>query len=73
MNTKDFHLYKHTWVCNKTDGESRLSKKQCKELLRRGGVFVRNVYDFDCEEETSFWFVIKDYFGVFVIKNPKNW
>ncbi len=58
-----YTLYKKAWVCNKTDGESRLSKKQCKELLRRGGVFVRNVYDFDCEEETSFWFVIKDYFG----------
>ena len=24
---------------------------------------VRNVYDFDCKEETSFWYVIKDSFG----------
>ena len=24
---------------------------------------VRNVYDFDCGEETSFWYVIKDSFG----------
>lgn len=24
---------------------------------------VRNTYDFDCEEETSFWYVIKDKFG----------
>lgn len=24
---------------------------------------MRNVYDFDCNEETSFWYVIKDTFG----------
>lgn len=28
-----------------------------------GGKFVREIYDFDCKEETSFWFVIKDSFG----------
>ena len=24
---------------------------------------VRNTYDFDCDKETSFWYVIKDKFG----------
>lgn len=28
-----------------------------------GGYLVRNVFDFDCGEETSFWYVIKDKFG----------
>ena len=27
------------------------------------GCLVRNVYGFDCGEETSFWYVIKDKFG----------
>lgn len=31
--------------------------------LMGGGYLVRNVYDFDCGEETSFWYVIKDKFG----------
>ena len=28
-----------------------------------GGVIIRNAYDFNTKEETSFWYVIKDQFG----------
>lgn len=28
-----------------------------------GGYFLTNTYDFDCSDETSFWWVIKDKFG----------
>lgn len=28
-----------------------------------GGIMFRNTYDFDCEETTLFWYVIKDTFG----------
>lgn len=31
-------------------------------FLIGGGYLVRNVFDFDCGEETSFWYVIKDKF-----------
>ena len=37
----------------------------CSEILKRGGMLLRNTYDFDCKKETSFWFVIKDRFGGF--------
>jgi hypothetical protein len=44
--------------------ENKLTKKECKiMLLNGGGYFIRNVYNFDCKKETSFWFVIKDQFG----------
>jgi hypothetical protein len=32
----------------------------CK-IVKYGGV-LRNVYDWDCGHETSFWYVIKDSF-----------
>lgn len=34
-------------------------------FIKWGGYLVRQIYDFDCEEETSFWFIIKDKFGGF--------
>ena len=40
--------------------EKLLSKKECNDLLRNGGLMIRNTYDFDTKEETSFWYVIKD-------------
>lgn len=39
------------------------SKDEVSEMLRGGGLFLTNTYDFDCQNETSFWWVIKDTFG----------
>lgn len=59
----DYKLYHGAWVyCGRPDTEQRLTKKQAKALLAKGGLFVRNVYDFDCKEETSFWMIVKDHF-----------
>ena len=58
-----YRLYKGAWIGIDESKETRLTKSECYELLQRGGLFVRNVYDFDCQEETSFWYVIKDSFG----------
>lgn len=33
------------------------------KIFYGGGIFIRNVYDFDTNYETSFWYVIKDSFG----------
>lgn len=61
---KDFFLYRHAWRYNGApDREPQLSDSQCKELLKNGGWMVRNTFDFDCEEETDFWYIIKDSFG----------
>ena len=56
--------YRHAWIF---DGpphkEYRLDKKDWRPLLRKGGLFVRNTYDFDYPEELPFWNLIKDRFG----------
>ena len=44
-------------------------------LLKQGGLMVRNTYNFDCQEETCFWNVIKDQFeGLeeLVVKDTKK-
>lgn len=60
---KKYKLYKGAWVSEDPLHERQLSKDECALLLRRGGYLVRNIFDFDCKEETSFWYVIKDSFG----------
>lgn len=43
--------------------EDKLSEHQCDKLLSEGGFLVRNVFDFDRDTPSSFWYVIKDSFG----------
>lgn len=43
--------------------ETLLKKKEWKSFLKQGGVLVRNTYDFDCQNNTCFWNLIKDSFG----------
>lgn len=41
--------------------EQQLSPRECRELMKYyKGWFIRNLYDFDCKDKTSFWFVIND-------------
>ena len=41
--------------------ERELTHTECKEIMHAYRAwFVRNVYNFDCKDETSFWFVIQD-------------
>ena len=58
-----FYLYRNAW---RFDGapheESRLQKTEWKSLLKQGGLLVRNTYDFDCKENTCFWYIIKDHY-----------
>lgn len=64
FSDKDFEIYRHAWRFAKApDKELQLSDSQCKMLLEKGGWLVRNTFDFDCKEETDFWYVIKDSFG----------
>lgn len=60
----NYKLYKKSWIwAGEPHLEQKLSRKECDDLLSQGGIMVRNVYDFDTEEQTSFWHVIKDSFG----------
>lgn len=57
----EYKLYKHAWVYKGAlDKEQPLNQEQVNELLSKGGWLVRNVYDFDCKEQTNFWYVLKD-------------
>ena len=61
--TERYHLYKGAWIFKgEPSQEHMLTREQKAELLRQGGVMVRNCYDFDTPESTSFWYVIKDSF-----------
>ncbi len=60
----DFFIYRHAWRYNLApDLEPKLTKTQCKALLKKGGWMVRNTYQFDCKQETNFWYIIKDSIG----------
>ncbi|WP_455961533.1 hypothetical protein [Bacteroides bouchesdurhonensis] len=57
-------LYKRGWIDKENICKAeRLTEEQCEELLSKDGLFVRCVYNFDCNKETKFWYVIKDFFG----------
>lgn len=58
----NYKLYKGAWVAGDPMHETQLTKEECNTLLNRGEYLVRNIYDFDCGDETSFWYVIKDKF-----------
>lgn len=56
----NYRYYKKTWLFLEESKENLLSIKEAKSILKEKGLMIRNTYDFDTKEETSFWFVIKD-------------
>ncbi|MCM1170008.1 MAG: hypothetical protein NC324_08755 [Bacteroides sp.] len=57
-------MYKHCWIFDQAPHiETELNSDEVSALFERGGVMVRNVFDFDRKEPTEFWYVIKDSFG----------
>ena len=60
----DYLLYRNAWrYAGPPHLEQQLQPDEYALLLKHGGYFVRNTYDFDCPEETTFWSLIKDHFG----------
>ena len=58
-----YTLYRKAWRFEGAPHlETRLEQKEWRSLLKQGGYLVRNTYDFDQQNETSFWYVIKDHF-----------
>ena len=51
------------WVPSNIVSSIPLESQEMRKLLRKGGWFVRNTYNFDKLEPSSFWYVIKDSFG----------
>lgn len=58
-----FYLYRNAWRFEGAPHrEPKLENKQWRSLLKQGGLLVRNTYDFDRKEESSFWYIINDRF-----------
>lgn len=57
-------LYKGCWVNESAPHTTSLmNDNEVKDYLSQGGFMLRNTYDFDTPEETSFWYILKDTFG----------
>lgn len=62
--TENYKLYKGAWLFSGCPHlEKPLPKATVDKLLGLGGGMVRNTHSFDCQKETSFWYVIKDFWG----------
>ncbi len=56
--------YKGAWLPKRPPHLCKIiNKEECEILLRKKGFLVRNIYDFDMNEPTEFWYVIKDTFA----------
>lgn len=58
-----FVLYNKIWVDKDISSSKPISHEKVDELLKKGGLVVRNTYEWDKSVESSFWYVIKDEFG----------
>lgn len=57
-----YSKYKHclVWIGNPAE-ETKLTKNQVYSMLKsKHAIMLRNLYDWDCCEETNFWFIIKE-------------
>lgn len=60
----DYELYHGAWKNRKAPHNcTKINEIEAFGLLRNGGYFVRNIYNFDVAEERQFWYVIKDSYG----------
>lgn len=63
-NDWKYYIYRKAWrFAGPPHEEQKLDKESYSNLLRMGGLLVRNTYDFDCKEQTCFWYIIKDTFN----------
>ena len=62
--TKNYYLYKNFWRFSGAPHEEKpIDEDLALSLLKQGGLLVRNTHGFDCQEDTGFWYVVKDQFG----------
>ena len=63
-NEWKYYVYRGAWrFAGPPHEEQKLDKEAYSNLLSMGGLLVRNTYDFDCQKETFFWYIIKDKFN----------
>ena len=55
-----FYLYRQAWRFDGApDKEPKLQETEWKTILKQGGLMVRNTYNFDQKETSSFWYIIR--------------
>ena len=63
MSMPRYYRYRNAWLFEGAPhNETLLDRTEQKAVLKQGGLLIRNTYDFDCPEQTTFWNVIKDHF-----------
>ena len=56
-----YSLYRKAWRFEGASHEEiQLKDDEWKALLKEDGLLIRNTYNFDCQEKTCFWYIIKD-------------
>lgn len=61
---ENFVLYRGAWIRKRYPHlSSEITKGDARAQLQRGGLFLRNTYNFDKADSSSYWYVIKDSFG----------
>ncbi len=64
VSLEGYKRYKISWKWVRGPHlERKLTKEEGDSLLTKGALFVRNTFDFDCDEETEYWHIIKDTFN----------
>lgn len=58
----EYGFYRHALIWEGAiHKEPQLNRKEAKELMKYSKAWMlRNLYDFDCQDETNFWYIIKD-------------
>lgn len=60
----NYYLYKNFWrFAGAPHCEEKVTADEARQMLSQGGFLVRNTYQFDCQDNTTFWYIIKDSFG----------
>ena len=61
-----YFLYRNAWRFDDAPHkEEKIPNSIVRKLLNKKGWLLRNTFDFDREEETEFWYIIKDRFDDF--------
>lgn len=57
----EFRLYHNCWIpANSPHRCEEIHREDAFNILRQGGVMLRNTFNWDKKEPTSFWYIIKD-------------
>ena len=71
----DWRYYNHGWISTLQPHETPDTQVfQTGELFKYGGVLARYTTDFDCENQTGWWYIIKDTpYDISALNAKKRW